>query len=88
MAAHNLRKRWTHARNKHMDEGALRNVMMEVRDVAKPLGHLVHQLETAVDETVKWGKEQKAVVTAFVNDIAGIEKDITKNGAVFADTYL
>ncbi len=48
MSAFSLRKRFAHMRNKHLDEGALRNVLLEIEGVTKPMLAVQRQLAVAI----------------------------------------
>jgi hypothetical protein len=56
MSSGHLKKFLVHTKNKHMDEGALRNVLFEIKDVIKPVNALIKQQQAAMTEASKWGQ--------------------------------
>lgn len=48
MSSFSLRKRFVHMRNKHLDEGALRNVLLEIHGVVKPMTATTKQANVAI----------------------------------------
>jgi hypothetical protein len=48
MSSFSLRKRFAHMRNKHMDEGALRNVLLEIQGVTKPMAAVNKQINVSL----------------------------------------
>ena len=87
MSTGNFRKWMIHAKNKHMDEGALRNVLYEIKDVIKPFNALIKQQGAAMAEVSKWGQAQKMVVCSFLGDMVKLEGELQSAENKYVEGY-
>lgn len=87
MSSFSLRKRFAHMRNKHMDEGALRNVLLEIQGVTKPMVAANKQINVALGEITAWASTQKPVIATFLGEINTLEADMVGYSQSVIDEY-
>eukprot|EP00051_Salpingoeca_urceolata_P027995 m.484363 g.484363 ORF g.484363 m.484363 type:complete len:874 (-) comp23332_c0_seq1:184-2805(-) len=83
-----LLKRWRHLRNAGKDEGALRNVLMEVRDVIEPIGAFNKQSLRAVSEVERWAQEQTMVICKFLGRMNQYQIEHNESNSKFMSDYM
>jgi hypothetical protein len=81
-------KKIAHMRNKRLDEGTLRNALLEIKEVAKPWGAVVKQQSTAVKEMLKWAHSQTLpVINEAMSQMVQLEVEFNDAITQYTDDY-
>eukprot|EP00052_Salpingoeca_macrocollata_P016223 m.130145 g.130145 ORF g.130145 m.130145 type:complete len:770 (+) comp19969_c0_seq2:72-2381(+) len=72
-----FRKRIAHFRHKRMDEGALLDVLMEIKDVSKPYELMAKQQNKATREMLRWAHVQPVqALSDFMGSMTQLEAEL------------
>ncbi len=80
-------KQLQHARNRYLDDGSLRNAILDIKDLLRPWQAMLKQDAAATAASEKWGHAQISCVSEYMTALAAYERELQKLNIKFTDHY-